>query len=101
MRKFVLLTAVWALAAIPIASAQSPDDINKGGKEHAARAGDLPKGKPGPGMVWVNAKKKIYYRQGNAKYGKSKNGAYMSEGDAINRGYVDGSEPPIKPATSQ
>jgi hypothetical protein len=47
-------------------------------------------------MVWVDPQKKTYYRQGSALYGKTKKGAYMSEGDALNRGFVDRTEKPIR-----
>jgi len=98
MRKVMALGALSAMMLLPAARAQSNEDVAHSGegKEHASRAGELPKGKPGPGMVWVDAKKKIYYRQGNPNYGKTKQGAYMSEGDAVNRGFVDRTEEPIK-----
>jgi hypothetical protein len=64
--------------------------------EQASKAGALPRGKPGPGMVWVDSKTKTYYRQGNPMYGKTKKGAYMSEGDAVNNGYHDQTEQPAK-----
>jgi hypothetical protein len=100
MRLFevIAIGALSVMMLLPSARAQSNEDVahSGAGKEHASRAGDLPKGKPGPGMVWVDAKKKIYYRQGHAKYGKTKEGAYMSEGDAVNRGFVDPTEKPKK-----
>jgi hypothetical protein len=92
MRRIALIFAASAAMLL----AQSPAQIDPPGSEHAKRAGALPKGKPGPGMVWVDAKKKIYYRQGSPQYGKSKHGAYMSEGDAVNRGYVDQTQKPTK-----
>jgi len=101
MRRFALLLSMTALTIAPQAWAQSAAQIDPPGSEHAKRAGDLPVGKPGPGMVWVDSKAKIYYRQGNPKYGKTKKGAYMSEGDAVNRGYVDRTQEPILPGAKK
>ena len=96
MRMFLILGTLSLAAVMPAVYGQSADDVNKTGSEHADRAGNLPVGKPGPGMVWVDAKKKIYYREHDPMYGKTKKGSYMSEGDAVNRGYVPQTEKPIK-----
>jgi len=42
---------------------------------------------PQPGMVWVNLKSKIYHVEGDRWYGKTKNGQWMTEADAIKAGY--------------
>jgi DNA uptake protein ComE-like DNA-binding protein len=42
---------------------------------------------PGSGMVWVNTETKIYHREGDRWYGKTKHGKYMKESDAIQAGY--------------
>ena len=41
---------------------------------------------PQPGMVWVNLDSGVYHK-GGRWYGKTKNGKFMSEADAIKAGY--------------
>ncbi len=38
-------------------------------------------------MVWVNLDSKIFHREGDRWYGRTKRGKYMSEADALNAGY--------------
>ena len=42
---------------------------------------------PGSGMVWVNLDSGVYHFEGSRYYGKTKNGKYMSEADAVKAGY--------------
>jgi DNA uptake protein ComE-like DNA-binding protein len=42
---------------------------------------------PSPGMVWVNSETKVFHRQGDAWYGKTKKGQFMNEADAVKAGY--------------
>jgi hypothetical protein len=44
-------------------------------------------GNPGPGMVWVNLDSGVYHYPQSRYYGKTKNGKYMSESEAIKDGY--------------
>jgi len=40
----------------------------------------------GNGLVWVNTKSHVYHKEGSAWYGKTKEGKYMTEQDAIKEG---------------
>jgi hypothetical protein len=40
----------------------------------------------GPGMVWLNTTSNVYHCYGSEYYGKTKNGKYVSEKDAMNMG---------------
>jgi hypothetical protein len=40
----------------------------------------------GHGLVWVNSESHIYHKEGSRFYGKTKQGKYMSEAEAIKEG---------------
>jgi DNA uptake protein ComE-like DNA-binding protein len=42
---------------------------------------------PSAGLVWVNLESKIFHRQGDPWYGRTKRGKYMTEADALKAGY--------------
>ena len=45
------------------------------------------KAPPAKGMVWVNTDSKVFHREGDRWYGKTKEGKYMTEADALKEGY--------------
>jgi hypothetical protein len=46
-----------------------------------------PRVPPQAGMVWVNTATKIYYKEGDPSYGKTKTGKWLTEEEAIKEGY--------------
>lgn len=41
----------------------------------------------GKNMVWVNSDSKVFHRSGSHWYGKTKQGSYMTEAEAVKAGY--------------
>jgi hypothetical protein len=54
--------------------------------ETAATAAAAPAAGGGHGLVWVNTETHVYHKEGSRFYGKTKQGKYVSEADAIKEG---------------
>ena len=87
------ITPLVAVGAAPAASpAAVPKVVVPKASEPAVPAGAkaVKQVQPPPvdsGMVWVNPDSKIYHKTGSKWYGKTKQGSYMTEAEAIRAGY--------------
>ena len=75
--------------AAPPVSQPTPAAPSQSASAPAAKATSsvASQGSPGPGMVWVNLSSGVYHYSGSQFYGKTKNGKYMPEADAVKAGY--------------
>jgi len=62
-------------------------EIPKAAKPKVEKAPEQAATPPVKGMVWVNHKSKVYHVEGDRYYGKTKSGEWMTEEEAIKKGY--------------
>jgi len=94
INKIEPLVTVGAPATVkPISSKASmpsaPANVTKSPQTVAPAKSSKPAAPPpvGKDMVWVNTESKIYHKPGSQWYGKTKQGRYMTESEAIKAGY--------------
>jgi hypothetical protein len=75
-----------ATPSTPPAAASNPSSSSSQPTSKAPNS-TASEGNPGPGMVWVNLDSGVYHYENSRYYGKTKNGKYMSEADAVKAGY--------------
>ncbi len=77
-------------APVKTAAAPPPPALSKAAASTTASspaANVVAQTPPVPGMVWVNLETKVYHKQGDRWYGKTKKGKFMTEDDAKRGGY--------------
>jgi hypothetical protein len=74
-------------SAATAATSGAPASPAPSSKSESKAMPAAPAGGGGNGKVWVNTKSGVYHRQGDKWYGKTKEGKYMTEDEAIKAGF--------------
>lgn len=79
------ITPLVSVGALPTALPKTPKVPHVAAPEKIVKPATPPPA--GKNMVWVNTESKIYHKPDSYWYGKTKNGSYMTEAEAIKAGY--------------
>jgi hypothetical protein len=100
MKSKLICSVVLTLAMLSGAAEAGAQDAKPAPKTTTSKTAAAAQKPPQAGMVWANAKSKVYHKDGDQWYGKGKSGKWMTEADAKKAGYRASAAGATAPAAS-